>query len=445
MLPDACAVATRILDRNSTDLLSWRPACYFWPKYVNARERNLLILHLHRPNVIEEQSSRVALELFYRFRSDYSQLPMIYNSFVSRSLVKRVREKAGCYFLGSAPDVTSGIVNALFSDSFLVAGRPLSASGLSHHSTGHRMHFSGDDSLREEAIAQALFRSTGEAPHRNLRLLIGEEMMQVKERLFPDEAPSFHHRNLLWSAVQSLNDNPGKYPTDLAELRATASQIGLSIEEWLEPPQPVSLGVPAQGVRAISGSVLMDIDCSRAGITNIHEVTRLLGALLPTFEMPELIRPSEPVRSVPPHQNALLKFGRDGNGRLFLGYGWSECEEWGVWSLGPSCEIALSFSGCPAKNLDIRIDGRIVVHAGRPRSRGAILCQGRRIKEFEASDDSSTISLRLKISPDEFAANGELVIGIEIEAPRSLAEDGISSDTRRLGFGLEEIAITCEP
>ncbi|HEX4229461.1 MAG TPA: glycosyltransferase [Bryobacteraceae bacterium] len=442
MLPDACAAAAGILGRNSADLLSWGPACYFWPKYVSPPNRNRLILHLRRPEIVEEHGSRAALEIFYRFRSDYSRLPTIYNSFVSRALIKRVQARAGCYFIGSAPDVTSGIVNALCSESFLVTGRPLSASGLSHHSTGHRMYFSSDDSSRREAVVQAFSANGGGTPARNLRLFIGDEMLKVKKQMFPDAAPSFHYRNLLWSALHSLNETPGEYPVLLAELRDAASRSGLSIEGWIEPPQMLSPVAPAQGIRAISDGVLMDIDCSRAGIGNIHEVTRLLGALLPSFATPELIRLQEPLQSILPDRNTLLKFGRDGNGLLFLGYGWSESEEWGVWSLGRSSEVVLSFSGRPVRSVDVCVHGRMLVRADGSRSRGAILCSGRRIKEFEASREGSNISLRLTVPPGEFV-NGDLVIGFEIETPWSPAEDGISSDTRRLGFGLEEISIAC--
>jgi len=242
MLPDACTTAARILDRNSADLLSWRPACYFWPAYCNAPLRNRLLLYLHRPDTVEEVSSRVTLELVYRFRSDYSVLPMIYNSFVSRALVRRVQAEAGCYFIGSAPDVTSGIVNALFSETFLLSGRPLSSSGLSHNSTGHRMFFSNDDSLRRDATAQAFPANDREAVYRNLQLFVGEEMRKVKERLFPNQAPSLHYRNMLWSALQSAHGSFGASPATIGEIRSAALRWGVAIEDWIEPPQVVGPG-----------------------------------------------------------------------------------------------------------------------------------------------------------------------------------------------------------
>ncbi len=440
MLPDACVAAARILDAYPADLLSWKPACYFWPKYLNPEQANRLLLTLRRPEEVKEVDSRIALELFYRFRSDYSSLPMIYNSFVSRALVERVKARAGCYFIGSAPDVTSGIVNAFFAERYLVSGRPLSSSGLSHNSTGHRMHFSADEAVRRQATAQAF--SGEEAPSRNLTLLIGDQMQRVKQRLFPDEAPVFHFRNLLWSALQSLHGTFGRYPTMLAEIQDAADRNGISIEDWIEAPPDASPAAAPKGLRAAGDDVFLDMDCATAGIGNIHEVTRLLGALVPACVSPVVVRAAEPLRSIGLGHDTILRFNRDANGLLFLGYGWSEPEAWGIWSLGHSCELILCFQGRPNGPVSIRIAGRMLIHGRRPRADGRILFNGQAVAEFVASQEQPAISVLMTVSPDQFES-GELAIRLEMDAVRSPAEDGISADTRRLGFGLEEIAITC--
>jgi hypothetical protein len=169
----------------------------------------------------------------------------------------------------------------------------------------------------------------------------------------------------------------------------------------------------------------------------------LLGALMPSLETPHLMLPCDPLPSIAPDQNTLLKFCLQGNGLLFLGYGWSEPEPWGVWSLGTSSELVLSFAGNPVERIELRIAGRMLVHARRPRARGRILLNGSGVIDFEATIENPTISLQVSVAPGDL--NSELIIGIQIEAPRSPAQDGISSDTRRLGFGLEEITVTCEP
>jgi len=197
---------------------------------------------------------------------------------------------------------------------------------------------------------------------------------------------------------------------------------------------------PPAGVRALPDGVALDIDCSGAGITNIHGVTRLLGALFPSVDTPEPIRVPESLQSIDLARNTSLTFGSGGNALLFLGYGWSEPEPWGVWSLGRSCEVVLLFLGQADRPIDLRVEGRLLVYGGRPRSRGAVVCAGRRIGEFEATLENAHISLDLSVRPKDLA-NGELVIGFETEMPWSPAEEGIGNDTRRLGFGLEELEI----
>ena len=62
-------------------------------------------------------ASAPLLQRFFAFQAHYSKLPMIYNSFVSRSLLERVRERHGRYFIGSLPDrVVGGRERSLLQD-----------------------------------------------------------------------------------------------------------------------------------------------------------------------------------------------------------------------------------------------------------------------------------------------------------------------------------------
>src|SRR5262249_11266576 len=116
--------------------------------------RNVLLLKFGTAFQCCLQDSTAALRLMYRFRRHYSEAPMIYNSFVSRHLVERVYDSGHDYFVGSMPDVVSGAVNLHFSRQFLRCNRPLSLSGVSRHSTGHKF-MSGDSDLQREADGSA--------------------------------------------------------------------------------------------------------------------------------------------------------------------------------------------------------------------------------------------------------------------------------------------------
>ena len=139
LLPDACSIAGAVFDDADTEILSWEPFVYFWPSYWTESRRNRLQARVSADFRVAAVASAPLLQRFFDFQAHYSKLPMIYNSFVSRSLLERVRERHGRYFIGSLPDLSSGVVNAAFCETFLKSERPLSVAGLSGHSTGHRL------------------------------------------------------------------------------------------------------------------------------------------------------------------------------------------------------------------------------------------------------------------------------------------------------------------
>jgi hypothetical protein len=293
--------------------------------------------------------------------------------------------------------------------------------------------------LRDSATKA--FDPTGNtpAPARNLKLFIGGEMLAVKKALFPESPPDLHYRNMLKSAVQWLSE-AGEDASTLAEVRSAAETHKISIEEWIGAPPSATTVCPA-GIRATSQGVSVDMDCSVVGIQDVDQATRLVGALVPRLDSPTFVQEQEVITSIPTNSCIVLRFYRRGNGLSFLRYGWSECEDWGVWSLGTHAEIALAFSERPVHAFEIKICGQMLVHARRPSARGAMLCGGRRVASFTATCENPAVSIQYSPSPEE-VINGELVLVLEIEEPRSPAEDGISGDSRRIGFGLEEIKIT---
>lgn len=445
LVPDACATVSEILEKTPADIVSWRPAAYYWPQYVNDRLRNRLQALLTEPDVLELKSSRIMLELVYRFRADYSRLPMIYNSFVSRALVDRVKNKTGRYFLGGSPDVSSGILNALFCDSYLFSGRPLSVSGLSHHSTGHRIYFSEDASLREAAEAAAalepaihptLIRS------RNFHIAIGNEMLLVKEQVFPNEAPAFSHKGLLYSALQGMQYGPDP-ASSLADIQEVARKNGIGWEDFPVPLKSAEARPPALGVQAIdSSSLTLDIDCKLACITDVRDAARLLAALAPPCPDRRIVH-AEPalrrVRMAFGHPFEIV-FSRHGNGFAFLGFGWGDLESWGVWTLGRRAEIVLPLERPAFRRMRVNIVGHTFVNSRFPTAAGSIVLNGKRVAKFSATNRRPNIDIQLKVGP-ECVVGGEIRLEFEIDSPRRPADFGLSSDMRQLGLGLKQIVI----
>lgn len=438
LFPGACSAAAAILKNNPSDLLSWRPACYYWPRYCMPEMRNRLVLDLPRERGVESLDSRSVLELVYQFRQNYSELPMIYNSFVSRMLVDRVIEKAGRYFIGTAPDVTSGIANAWLSENFLLSRTPLSCSGLSHSSSGHRMFVSGSDQLWNEAVADSI--GTGSpVPMKDLNLFLAGEMLVAKQLLFPEGPPFLNYPNLLWSAVHALNYSPSRYDERLSEIRQLAARLAISIDEWIEAPLENG-AVPAQGLQFRNDGILFDLDCSKLDLLNIYQVTRLLSALLPRPSFEKAARRDASAPWILPGCDTVLQFGRGGNGLAFLGLGWGEPEQWGVWSLGSSAEIVIPVQGNRHSPPELTVKGDLLIHSLRPSARGSISLNGGPAADFEASVEQPSVCPNLSL-PSGAMLDGSLTLGFRIENSRSPAEDGVGLDPRRLGFALKEIEI----
>jgi len=446
LVSDACATVSAILEKTPGDMISWRPATYYWPEHVVDHVRNRLQAFITEPDVIELKSSRVTLELVYNFRADYSRLPMIYNSFISRSVIDRVRAKCGRYFPGVAPDVSSGILNAFYCDSYLFSRRPLSISGLSHHSTGHRMFFSEEAAVRKAAeTAAALDRTihTTLIPSINLHIAIGNQMLLLKEQVFPNEAPAFSHKSLLYAALQTIHQSPDP-ESSLADIREVARKNGIDPEDFPVPLKPSENRPPAQGLRIIdSASLMFDIDCKHAGITDVREAARLLEALVPPCPDPRLVNDEPVLRRVPLASGRPfpISFSRYGNGSLFPGFGWGELESWGVWTLGRRAEIVLPLERKPNRPIKMTILGHMFVHSRIPPATGSLVLNGQRVARFTATSDKPNVAIQLKVRP-EYAAGGEIRLEFEIDCPRRPADYGISSDIRQLGLGLKQIVIT---
>ena len=190
ILAAACSEAAQILDRHPVDVLTWRPAAYFWPESAVTVLRNRLQAYLPKASGYELQDPRTLLHLAYHFREHHYTMPMMLHSFVGRPLVERVCEGLGSYFSSAAPDIASGVADAFFGESCILSYRPLSISGISHHSTGSRMHFNRDLQLRQEAEQAAFAKRVEFHPSlpnsRNSQLFAANEMMAMKQALFPN-------------------------------------------------------------------------------------------------------------------------------------------------------------------------------------------------------------------------------------------------------------------
>ena len=454
LLPDACAVARSILQAHPSEILSWSFARYCWPRYFDPEMANRLFARCGEKTICRQKDSRFLLELFYRFRTMYDELPMMYNSFVSRTVIDRVLASHGRYFTASFPDIAAGVANLYFSRVFLHCNRPLSLNAASHHSTGHALIKSGDAEMQARAVATAF----GEIPvHPTLVLsshwilAFANEMLIVKQALFPSDDLELDYRRMLEEAARLINETPGQYDAIVADCRAIARKNSIAFDESLLPPREPPPKPPRRDLRKVQfGTVFIELDGSSRGFANVCDAAAALAQQLPPATTPEFVVDAAPHREVvfnkdnsaalDFHDPVTLDFSSRGDGVLLLGLGWSFVESWGVWSIGTRAEIHFPIAANSCGYLTLRLCGPVFLP---PRNMSICAKLGPRLlAQRQMVLDNARLDIELasmEIEPSDSARNLEIIITInESTTPM---EAGISPDARRLGFGLERAVI----
>ena len=191
-LPDAVEIAEEIHKVWPGALLTWRPLVYFWPNTFIEAYRNLV--HMHLGSRVEERSARALLRDVYACKKLYDELPSLYDSFVPRNLIEKIRAKYGRYFLSLSPDIASGLINAWSVETYVYSYRPLAVRGISHHSTGTSYSFphveNGPAKLFNKEVKGGAW---DEALHENLagdfivEVIIVSEFLRFREKYFPED------------------------------------------------------------------------------------------------------------------------------------------------------------------------------------------------------------------------------------------------------------------
>lgn len=133
LMPFAVRAARAAAGATGAEVVAWRKARYCWPD--RDRDADKLRVPASAPAAWvggRDQLARVLRDPRHR----YGELPMLYNAFVARSALDRIRRPDGRLLASRSPDVYSGAAIALTTPRFLRVGLPLSVNGLSGASNG---------------------------------------------------------------------------------------------------------------------------------------------------------------------------------------------------------------------------------------------------------------------------------------------------------------------
>jgi hypothetical protein len=204
-----------------------------------------------------------------------------------------------------------------------------------------------------------------------------------------------------------------------------------------------SLAIPAEALKSSLLQIELvpetPISPATAGISSDQ---RLLGIGLKSLQL-GAVQPKEVKQDVKPDQfsyeGQILSFARDGNGSNYLRSGWSQAEDWGVWSDGPIATVVLADAALAGKpNVELAIEARGFVTQSQPKQRVSVRVNGVDAGELSLRWDITSTSLQV---PAQALQSSLLQIELVPETPISPATTGASSDQRLLGIGLKSLQL----
>ena len=283
---NALDVARTLLASAQPDVFFWFPHIYWWPDALLPHKRWMVYVRAYA------QKARLvnAREYVDRFYDDprnlwlFERLPSIYNGFVCRDLLERIRHRIGGYFYDEVADVSSGIVNGIMATSAALVERPLSIRGLSGSSSGvaFRSKEAGrplsDDFLRgmhTPLCAAELGESTALAVHlASVRLRASHQFTELADK--PIRVADVVH-----GILGELNEDPARYDDLVADAQRLVNRYGLSGSEFVVPPRFSGEHAKQVGVEVQDdGSVFLAFDGEPLGIGDVHQAAVFVDSLL---------------------------------------------------------------------------------------------------------------------------------------------------------------------
>ena len=440
LLPDACRVARAVLDDVETDVLSWEPFSYFWPSYWDERRSNTLLARVSNGFRVRAVASLPLLRRCLAFQAHYSKLPMVYNSFVSRSLIERARARHGRYFVGGLPDVTSGVMNATYSDTFLKSDRTLSIAGLSGQSIGTRLWRADGGSPSE--IAREVPRLAGHSASRTPSLeetIAAELELLAREVVGERHDVTFDERGAVRSLAASINESPSRYEETRAVILARMRSLGMGDDDVYIPPPLERPPIPELGTHELGGGeTLHVVDGEKLGLESVADAARAAMQLVAPPATMTVSSAIPYLDGVPVVSAEPLSFARNEDGALALVSGWAEPEPWGAWSVERESVLRVRLSP-PQEWQRVRLALRYrTVQLDRKREL-AVAIGGAAPARRKLDKRGHEGELVLDVAPEMLDGPVDLrIVNLNSRAPREL---GIGEDQRPLGIGVEAIRI----
>jgi hypothetical protein len=254
---------------------------YWWPTALIEHKRWMLYVMRPAKNVrpVDPFSYVEALYQPGVHHWLFERLPSIYNGFVSRTLLQRLKERTGSYFLDEVPDVYSGIANGVMAESAAFIEWPLSIRGISGKSYGVAFRNpAGKDiasefrgGMKSPMCAPELVDSSALAVHVASIKLRAIRALQGRLSAYNIAVP-----DVINGILSEIQEGQGRTAELLADARALAAKYNIDISHIHEASFPNATPVKQWGWQ----QDLLAVNCEPVGVAEIAQARSLLAALV---------------------------------------------------------------------------------------------------------------------------------------------------------------------
>lgn len=299
LMPDAMSLAKGIMEKYPFQAVAWRRSnVYWWPDCISPGRRNFLCMHFYPqgPVFIQNPTRPVLASVFdCTSFTTYEILPMVYNAFVSRELVERIKTKSGIYFNSLVPDLWSGLQNAWHLEHYCYSHRPLSIAGICGKSNGWSFTVSPQSEmskkfLDENGLATDRMIHPSLPQYRCNEITNASVFLALKEQIGAEaDGLRINYGNLAKILYEGLLSRPDQYDDYLNALRELCAKHGIDMAaSGFNIPQKPQNYVPMNdhavlaGPRMAGSNIIgVNVYCPAVGVYDVAGAAKLLHGMLP--------------------------------------------------------------------------------------------------------------------------------------------------------------------
>jgi glycosyltransferase involved in cell wall biosynthesis len=286
------------IKKTNTNLVSWARVEYNWPDRLPKHLANLMVIpYIHRTGMMDGMPY---IKKTVHCRADYRYLPMLYNSAVSKNIIKLLKEKTGRVFNASSPDVYTGYAFAYLLKEYICVGQPLSINGVSSKSNGAAQS-NNDDSKRDD------FWKLGERseikwpetiPHFYTSYLgIIEPFVQLS-KFFPELSGYISRKEIYKIIIDRIESSSEKDLEKKISMILESAKNDKHLYSWVSAyiaevkPKNIPETLNSfENIIGFNGSHLT-LDGSKFGLENVYDVSIFINDLFGNLKDEDFLKPA---------------------------------------------------------------------------------------------------------------------------------------------------------